>query len=86
MGTENKYIVKFTAKCPNNDLVVDNYKAIIKTKHLIEVEKIIKYLETLQREQVFQEDLTKKISKKFKCKVKLIGYHFNVKIVSKYHD
>lgn len=80
----NKYIAKFTALCPNNSKVVDEYTIIIKTKNMIEVEEIIKYLKSLQNKSVFQEKLTKKIAKHFNAKVKLIGWHFNIKVVCKY--
>lgn len=80
----NKYKIEFTAKCPNNGIIVDKYKLTLKTNELIEVEKIISYLETLQQESLFQEDLTKTIAEHFNCTAKIVGCHFNVKVVSKY--
>lgn len=80
----NKYTLKFTALCPNNKDVVDEYKISIYTKKLIEVEKIIKYLKKFKNKACYQEQLTKKISKHFNAKVILKGYHFNVKIKSIY--
>lgn len=81
----NKYKIEFTAKCPNNSMVVDKYKLTLKTENLIQVEEIIAYVEMLQRESVFQEDLTKKIAEHFNCTAKIIGWHFNVKVVSKHY-
>lgn len=80
----NKYKIDFTAKCPNNTIVIDKYKLTLKTERLIEVESIIEFLNTLKEDVIFQEDLTKKIAEHFNCTAKLVGWHFNVKIVSKY--
>ncbi len=79
----NTYITEFTGKCPNNKKIVDNYKIKISSKSFIMVEDLKAYLKSFKNKAVYQEDLTKKIAKRFpKCKVCLIGDHLGVTIKS----
>ena len=78
-----KYTAKFTALCPNDKTIVDKYKCKIYSTKIIMVEDISKYLDDQKNNAIYQEDLTDKILKMFKCeKVVLVGMHLGVKIKS----
>lgn len=77
------YVLCFTALCPNNPEIVDNYTINIKSKKMIMAEKLVKYFKSFNDVEIFQEELTKRIAKKFiGCKIKIIATHLGVEIKS----
>ena len=78
----NKYTARFKALCPNNKSIIDEYKCSIYTDKIIMVEDISMYLNPFINEAIYQEDLTERISKRFKAKVKITGWHLGIKIKS----
>lgn len=80
---KNKYIAKIKGRCPNDTEIIDNYKCVIEGKNMIMVEDLKKYLKGFKEVDIYQEDLTKLIARKYRgCKVTLIGKHLGVKIKS----
>ena len=74
---DNLYSVETTAICPINKKQ-DKYRVYIRSKKMIEVEKIKKVLLDMEKKQIFQEDLTELISKKINAQVRLEGMHSGV--------
>jgi len=82
MTLEHKYTIKFNAKCPA-DNSIDSYKLKIYSNKIILVEDIIAIINKLTTEPIYQEKLAEIIYNNIKEKLKLIGYHSNIKIISK---
>ena len=76
---KNKYTVKFTSKCPNDNENI-HYEATIITKNMIMVEDIISFSQTFLLEPKYQEDITQQFFDRFGFKIKTFGVHQGVKI------
>jgi len=74
-----KYKFNFTCICPNDKEVI-HYEAIIETSETIMVEDINEYARSLNKLELYQEDITLLISEKFKSKVTTFGTHQGIEI------
>lgn len=74
-----KYKFNFTCICPNDKEAI-YYEAIIESSNTIMVEDINEYALTLNKLELYQEDITLLISEKFKSKVTTFGTHQGVDI------
>tara|TARA_R100001086_G_scaffold223152_1_gene140770 strand:+ start:76 stop:333 length:258 start_codon:yes stop_codon:yes gene_type:complete len=74
-----KYKLKFEATCPSDKQII-TYKAIIFTEEFQSVENINSYVSSLKDEKIYQEDLTKRLSRDFRGRVVTYGKHQGVKI------
>ena len=75
----NKYTVKFTSKCPNDNEDI-HYEATIITNSMIMVEDIVSFSKTFLLKPYYQEDITQEFFNKFLCSVKTFGTHQGVKL------
>ena len=78
----NKYTVKFTSKCPNDNEDI-HYEATIITKNMIIVEDIISFSQTFLLEPKYQEDITQEFFDQFFGTIKTVGIHQGVKLECK---
>ena len=78
----NKYTVKFTSKCPNDNEDI-HYEATIITKNMIMVEDIISFSQTFTLEPKYQEDITQEFFDQFFGTIKTVGIHQGVKLKCK---
>ena len=65
--------------CPSDGKVIQ-YRVQIITEAMVMVEEIIKYLDKLNGEPMFQEHLTQDLAVKFKCKCKTFATHQGVAV------
>jgi len=75
----NKYTVKFTSKCPNDNEDI-HYEATIITNSMIMVEDIVSFSKTFLIKPYYQEDITQEFFDRFLCSVKTFGIHQGVKL------
>jgi hypothetical protein len=77
----NRYEVEIRAQCPVVPTDTDLYQFTIESEGLIEVEKIIAFVnENAGQKNIFQEDLTRKCAVTLGAKVTSIGWHSGIKV------
>lgn len=80
---KNTYQFEVRAQCPVNPSDTDLYDFTIESEALIEVEKIIAFIQANAGEQkVFQEALTQKCAVTLGARVTSVGYHSGIKVTS----
>lgn len=80
---KNSYEVEVKAQCPVNPGDTDLYVFVLESESIIPVEKINEFFKTeASKKNVYQEDLTRLCSTTLGVKVKSIGWHSGVKVVS----
>lgn len=75
-----KHYLRLTAVCPVNRQL-DHYDLVVECRRVVEVEKILKEVTFFADVAMYQEQITKALSKRLKCKVTTTGYHSGVKTV-----
>ena len=78
----NKYTVKFTSKCPNDNEDI-HYEATIITNSMIMVEDIVSFSKTFFLKPHYQEDITQEFFDQFCGTIKTFGIHQGVKLECK---
>ncbi len=79
----NKYKLSFTGKCPN-DNATDNYKIIIKSEKMIEVEEILKVVDIAKEKPQYQESIHTIFKINFPdTYIKITGNHLGVEVITK---
>ena len=77
----NVYELEITCACPV-DADPDVYQMTVKSRRTIPVEEILKAVNELTKEKLFQEDLCYKLHRRINACVTLVGYHSGVKTTS----
>lgn len=74
------YTTKFTARCPVDDRVTDDYTLMIEADEMIKVEDLLAVLNVYRDKAMFQEEITQDIALRFaECgKVRTSGTHSGV--------
>ena len=78
MRSKNIYRFRFNAICPVDTSVIDGYDALITSRDVIPVEKILEAVELLTKAPVFQEHITIKLALSLRAKVETVGTHSGV--------
>lgn len=79
----NTYQIEVRAQCPVNPTDTDLYQFTIESETIIEVEKILAFLDKhAGNQQVFQESLTRLCATTLGAKVTSVGWHSGVKVTS----
>lgn len=78
----NEYILEVCARCPIEPALTDVYQARIESNKTVQVEKILSAFDKYRNAEIFQEDLTRKVSGELGVRVELTGIHSGVKVIS----
>lgn len=74
----NTYELEITCSCPVDD-DPDVYHLTVTSRRTIPVENILKAVEKLREDNLFQEELTQRLHRRINACVTLVGYHSGVK-------
>lgn len=79
----NTYEIEVRAQCPVNPTDTDLYQFTIESESIIEVEKITAFFaERAGKREVFQEALTQQAAVTLGARVRSVGVHSGVRVVS----
>lgn len=81
MKVRNKYHLSVKAICPV-DKSTDVYECVVMKNSIITVEEILNAVEILTKAPIYQEHLTMQMAATLRAKVKTIGFHSNVKVIT----
>lgn len=75
------YETTLTARCPNDEKVVDIYMVTIESRRIVECERILKVIGMLRDTIFFQEEITQQIAQELApgVRVRTDGIHSGVK-------
>jgi hypothetical protein len=75
------HIFYLGAKCPTNG-DPDRYLVTITTREIIVVEKVVAHAEMLAGENLYQEQITERLSEEFCFRVETQGFHMRGRVVT----
>ena len=74
-----EYFLEITAKCPSDDSADDVYDCWITSRKTLPVESILKVVEELTAEPLYQEDLGVSLAASLGAEVTLVGVHYGIR-------
>ena len=74
-----EYEYDMQARCPADERTVDYYTVRVVSSTMIECGELRKILGELHGVTMWQEDITKLLATRLRCKVMTLGYHHGIK-------